>query len=356
MNPHESEENQPPQDPAQPGPQSQEAHDGLPQQYPTEQPQYDPGQAFVDPSMGQPDPNQQYVDPNQQYADPNQQYVDPNQATHDPGQAYVERPASPYDPNAAVPGPPPPITSGPPVPDPGPPEPAAAAPRRSPGRKMATSKRGGRRPATGRAGSRYQKPKPSYGGGITVMDVFLFLVACAMVTVIVFVVLPKDLSGVDGYPADPLVEKKDVRNLLAEGQKIMVDRKEKLEIAEKDVNKYLNFRLNGEQTGIMSSLVKFKGAYIDFTPGLAEIIVERELFGLPITMTSRVRPEKFQRQVVYRNAGWSIGKIDFNSRNIKPIIDMFIRMRIACKEEFEVLKQMNGVEFADNKVILDPVL
>lgn len=335
---------------APPEQQSQDVYQET-EQYPIKEPQYDPGQALVDPSMQPPEPRQAYADPNPAPQDHGQAYVDPNQLQHDPAQAFVD-PGSAYDPNAGVPGSPP-VGSVPPVPHPG----TAERVTRSPQRKMATSGRGPRRrPSTKRASSRYQKPKPSYGGGISVMDVFLFLVACAMIVVIVMVVLPKDLSGLKGHPIDPLLEKKDVRNLLAEGQKIMVERKQALEISEAEVNKYLNVRLQGDQEGIMSSLVKFKGAYFDFSPDLAEVIIERELLGMPITMTSRIRPEKFQRQVIYRNAGWSIGKIDFTSRNIKPIIDMFVRMRIACKEEYDVLLQMNGVRFEQDKVILDPVL
>ncbi|MDB2496951.1 hypothetical protein N9X25_07365 [Verrucomicrobiales bacterium] len=335
---------------APPEQQSQDVYQET-EQYPIKEPQYDPGQALVDPSMQPPEPRQAYADPNPAPQDHGQAYVDPNQLQHDPAQAFVD-PGSAYDPNAGVPGSPP-VGSLPPVPHPG----TAERVTRSPQRKMATSGRGPRRrPSTKRASSRYQKPKPSYGGGISVMDVFLFLVACAMIVVIVMVVMPKDLSGLKGHPVDPLLEKKDVRNLLAEGQKIMVERKQALEISEAEVNKYLNVRLQGDQEGIMSSLVKFKGAYFDFSPDLAEVIIERELLGMPITMTSRIRPEKFQRQVIYRNAGWSIGKIDFTSRNIKPIIDMFVRMRIACKEEYDVLLQMNGVRFEQDKVILDPVL
>lgn len=335
---------------APPEQQSQDVYQET-EQYPIKEPQYDPGQALVDPSMQPPEPRQAYADPNPAPQDHGQAYVNPNQLQHDPAQAFVD-PGSAYDPNAGVPGSPP-VGSVPPVPHPG----TAERVTRSPQRKMATSGRGPRRrPSTKRASSRYQKPKPSYGGGISVMDVFLFLVACAMIVVIVMVVMPKDLSGLKGHPVDPLLEKKDVRNLLAEGQKIMVERKQALEISEAEVNKYLNVRLQGDQKGIMSSLVKFKGAYFDFSPDLAEVIIERELLGMPITMTSRIRPEKFQRQVIYRNAGWSIGKIDFTSRNIKPIIDMFVRMRIACKEEYDVLLQMNGVRFEQDKVILDPVL
>lgn len=188
------------------------------------------------------------------------------------------------------------------------------------------------------------------------MGVFLFLIAIAMMAIVAFVVMPKDVSHVKGYPIDPLTEKKDQRNLLDEAQKVMVSRDKDLVISEAEVNAYLNHRLQGEQTGMMAALVKFRGVYVDFTPGFAEVIVERELFGLPITMTARVKPELFQRQVIYRPAGWSIGKIEFNSRNIKPIIGMFQRIRTTCQEEFSTMRQMADVRFEEDKVILDATL
>jgi hypothetical protein len=320
--------------------------------------QYDPGQALVDPGASYPEPQQAPADPGQAYPDPNQAYVDPNQAYADPGQAYVDPNQAYGDPNQGYSDPgrafvDPPVPTPPPVGSAPPAQLTSPAPRR----KVVTKRSGGRRPVKGgRPGSRYQKPQPNYGGGVSVMGVFLFLVAIAMMVIVTFVVMPKDVSHVKGYPIDPLKEKKDQRNLLDEAQKVMVSRDKDLVISEAEVNAYLNHRLQGEQTGMMAALVKFRGIYVDFTPGFAEVIVERELLGLPITMTARVKPELFQRQVIYRPAGWSIGKIEFTSRNIKPIIGMFQRIRISCQEEFNTMKQMADVRFEEDKVILDATL
>lgn len=189
------------------------------------------------------------------------------------------------------------------------------------------------------------------------MGVFLFLIALAMLAVVGVVLLPKDISSVKGYPVNPLTsEGGEPRNLLDEAQKVMISRDKDLVLSEEEVNRYLNHRLQGQQGGLMSSLVKFRGVYVDFSPERAEIIVERSIFGKPITLTSQIRTEKFQRQTLYRPAGWSIGKLEFTSRNIKPIIDMFFRMRLAFDEEYSTLRQMADVRFEENQVVLDATL
>lgn len=184
------------------------------------------------------------------------------------------------------------------------------------------------------------------------MTVFLTLVALAMLGIVAMVMMPKDLSAVKGYPVNPLSNETPA-NLLDQAQRVMIDREKAITFSEEDVNAYLNHRLQGEQGGAISALVKFKGVYVDFTPEHAEVIIEREIFGMPVTMSSKIRAEKFRRQVLYKSAGWSLGKIEFNSRNIKPVIEMFMRLRKTCMEEFTTMKQMADVRFEQDALVLD---
>ena len=321
----------------------------------------DPGQAHVDPGHAYADPGQVYYDPNQPYVDPNavydatqQAYVDPNQAYYDPNQAYVE-PGQGYaepDPGYASGG----VYDEAPEPSyqaPPPPPPPAV-------KKKVTSRAPQRRPSTPPRkvpGGGYSRPRPTYntGGGFSFMTVFLTLVAMGMLAVVVLVVLPRDMSPVAGYPVNPLTSGKP-RNLLAEAQKEMVSRTADLSFTEEEVNQYLNHRLQAEQTGPMASLVKFRGVYIDFTPGIADIIIERELFGMPLTMGATISTDKFRQQTIYRATNWQLGRIDLGKRNIKPVIDLFLRLRMSCLDEFQTLQQMVDVKFEENKVILDSTL
>lgn len=311
---------------------------------------YDPSQAYVDPAAGE-DPNQAYYDPNQAYADPGQAYVDSGQAYagYTEGQGgYVESDAgyAGYQTDAA------PSDGG--VYDEAPAPPPIAPPRAAPKKKV-THRAPQRKPVAGRnaPSSRRPAPKPvTYGGGISLMTVFLSIVALGMLAAVAMVVLPRDMSQVGGYPVNPLAGEKP-RNLLAEAQKIMIDRNAELALSEEEVNRYLNQRLQGEQKGPMAALVKFRGVYIDFASGTADIIVERELFGMPITMSAKLAAEQARGRAYYKQAGWTLGRIDLGARNVKPVIDLFLRLRGACLDEYHVIQQMSDVRFEENRLVLD---
>jgi len=321
------------------------------------QPYVDRGEtAYVDPGAGYVDPNQAYVDPNQAYVDPNQAYVDPNQAYVDPNQAYVD----PYQ-EAAAPPPPPAITQAPGIYDDAPatpdPEPAPAVPARRPrGAKKKVVRRGPQRKvATPRTSGRYTPPKKSYGEGFSMMTVFLSLAILGLIAVIAMMMMPKDMSHISGFPAK--METEGVpRNLLDEAQRLMINRGKELTISETELNTYLNQRLQGEQGGLLSSIVEFKGVYVDIAPETAEIFIERELFGFPVTMSSKVKAENFRGKLVYRPAGWSLGKLETEKRIMKPIVDLFKRLRTTCADEYQVMQQMHNVRFEDDKLVLDATI
>ncbi len=318
----------------------------------------DPNQAYVDPNQAYVDPNQAYVDPNQAYVDPNQAYVDPNQAYVDPNQAYVDPNQAYVDPNQAQEGvvpPPPAITPAAGVYDTNP-EPAPAPVPGTPAKKPAVGHRvQGRRPVTtsGRGRPAYKRPTnytPS-GGGISMMTVFMTLVALGMLGVVAMIILPREMGSIKGYPVTPM-GKEEPRNLLSEAQKLMTGTEGKVTFTEAEVNQYLNQRIEGSQGGPLGALVQFKGIYADFSNEQAEFLIEREIFGYPVTMSSKIKAEAFRGGLTFRPNGWTLGKIDLSTRNVKPVIEMFLRMRGAFLDEYQVLQTMANVSFEENKVTL----
>jgi hypothetical protein len=318
----------------------------------------DPAPAYLEP--GTYDPGAAFLDESQTYADPGQTYADPGQTYADPGQDYTE--TSGYV-DGGFDAPPPPVAP-PPAPFQGSvydEAPAASAPARVPATKKKVTRRGPRpKPVAGRGapGSRSRRPpqRPVYDSGFSMMTVFLGLVAIAMLGVVAMVFQPREMSEVAGYPSKVSLGGEKPRNLLEEAQRAMIDRSAVLVLSEEEVNRYLNHRLAGEQTGAMSAFVKFRGVYVDFSPGEAEIIVEREFFGMPMTMSARLRNERFRQQIVYKPSGWTIGKISLGARNVKPVIDLFLRMRDTCIDEYHVLQQMREVTFEQNQIALNPVI
>lgn len=299
---------------------------------------YDPGAALMDEHQAYVDPNQAYVEPTAEYEGAEHEYLDPNQQvdypepSHTSGGIYDDAPE--FTPQA----PPPPRLVKKKV--------TKRAPQRRP-----------HVPARKAPGAGHKRPRPTYSsdGGSSIMTVFLTLVALGMLAVVTYVVLPRDMTTVAGYPVNPLTSPKP-RNLLEEAQQAMITRTTALTFTEEEVNQYLNHRLQAEQTGPMAALVEFRGVYVDFTPGLADVIIERELFGMPLTMGVTISTDRFRQQTVYRATNWHLGRIDLEKRNIKPVIDLFLRLRMSCLDEFQALQQMADVKFEENQVILDATL
>lgn len=306
---------------------------------------YDPGAALVEEGGG-------YGYPGPEAAYPSAgDYQDPA-GSH----GYADSPGASGDPYASgdgglsdLPPPPPPVSrtaygQSAPVPS------RTAGPSRGRGSQRPPV----RRPVAGSQapGSRRVPPRPVYGGGVSVMTVFLSLIAIAMLAGVAMVILPKDMENVAGHPIDPLSTEKP-KNLLDEVQKIMIERKTALTFSEEEVNRYLNARVRGEQKGAMAALVKFRAVYVDFQPGTAEILIERELFGMPMTVGAQIGTDKFRNQTVFKPVGWSLGRVELGKHNVKPVVDLFIRLRGTLLDEYHALQQMVEVRFEENQVVLD---
>jgi hypothetical protein len=333
-------------------PEAGDAYEGVAPEYeayPAEATQYDPGAAFVDENQTYAAPEAAYYDPNQAYEDPAAVYGDPNQAYAGYPEGYVD-PAAGYEGHEtyAAPG------------DGGVYDEAPAPPPVAPRQSAAPKKKVGgrapqRKPVAGKNAPPSKRPvkKPVvYKEGISMMTVFLTVIALGMLAAVAMVVLPRDMSQVGGYPINPLAGEKP-RNLLAEAQKIMIDRNAELSLSEEEVNRYLNQRLQGLQKGPMAALVKFRGVYLDFAPGAADVIIERELFGMPITMSAKLTTEQTRGRAYYKPAGWTLGRVELGERNVKPVIDLFLRLRGTCLDEYHAIQQMSDVRFEDNRVVLD---
>lgn len=340
-------------------PETGESYEGLSSDYvayPSEPPSYDPGAALVDENATYGSPEVASYDPNQAYGDPASVYGDLDQAHPEFQQGYVDPAASgagyqsghaEYDPYAA------PSHGG--VYDESP-DPIPLAPSRSVAPKKKVGAHAPRRkPVSGKKAPSPRRPGPKpvvYGEGVSMMTVFLTVIALAMLAAVAMVVLPRDMSKVGGYPLNLLSDGKP-RNLLAEAQKIMIDRNAELSLSEEEVNRYLNARLQGEQKGPMAALVKFRAVYLDFAPGTAEVIIERELFGMPITMTAKLIVEQARGRAFYKPGGWTLGRVELGERNVKPVIDLFTRLRGACLDEYHAIQQMSDVRFEEDRVVLD---
>jgi hypothetical protein len=240
---------------------------------------------------------------------------------------------------------------------------AASAPRdrRSvpPRRGAAKTRRAVSQPAAGgKARTPYRRPTHSYSDGGSMMSVFLGLLTVGMLGLVAMVMWPRDLADIGGYVIDPIAAASAPakRNLLDEAQKLMIGRSAEMAISEMEVNTYLAERFKGEQGGLMGSFVSFKRVLVDFSPGKAEVIVLRELFGFPMTMSCKARIDEVRGSFIFTPSGWTIGHINLDSSNIKPVIDLFDRLKSSASEEFETMRNLTGVRFEDDVIVLDAAI
>lgn len=228
-----------------------------------------------------------------------------------------------------------------------------------PRRGAAKTRQPASRPAaSSRARTPYRRPTYAYSEGISMMSVFLGLLTVAMLGLVAMVMWPRDLTEIGGYVIDPIAAASAPakRNLLDEAQKLMIGRSAEMAISETEVNTYLADRFKGEQGGLMGSLVSFKRVLVDFSPGKAEVIVLRELFGFPMTMSCKARIDEVRGSFVFTPSGWTIGHINLDSANIKPVIDLFGRLKTSASEEFETMRNLTGVRFEDDVIVLDAAI
>ncbi|MEM7699898.1 MAG: hypothetical protein AAF236_15995 [Verrucomicrobiota bacterium] len=304
----------------------------------------DPGQALADSSGPYPGTGAQpTVDPNAGLAQPA-----PTPSPYEAPAAPSAAGAGVYDESGAAapaPVPPPPIITNP-AQQPGPAPAAAPINRPLTGGSPAR-----RRPA----GTRYQKKPKRTGEGFSFMTVMVALVAVAMLAAAVWALLPRDMSGVAGFPVNPLTDETPP-NLLAEVQGMMTSRGQSATYTEEEINAYINHRLDGDQGGMMSALFKYEGTFIDLRKNEAEVFVVRRIFGQPVTASAEVRVSQTRGKADFRTDNWTVGRWSLGAMNVKPLIGVFLRMRDTLDDEWIALLQMGNVSVEDGQVTLGSAL
>lgn len=186
------------------------------------------------------------------------------------------------------------------------------------------------------------------------MSVLMVLVGLGLAVVAVRALMPVPLTHLEGYPADTL-SNKEPRNLLAEAHKLIEQGQGNVTFTEQEVNDYFNYRLQGSQEGLFGSMMKVTGVYIDFKPNEAEIFLERSfpLFGRN-TMSTTVKSvfNRQQQRQFWSTSGGSIGKINLKSKNIQPVVGMFVRMSKVAAEELSVMSYMADIDIDEGKITL----
>lgn len=187
----------------------------------------------------------------------------------------------------------------------------------------------------------------------TPLSVLLLIVAIGLMVMMGLVLKPNaNLTKVNGYPAELLTS--EPRNLVAEIQAALDPKvtDKTLTYTEAEVNQYLSQRVKGKQGGILGGFVKFEGVYLDFEVNSIEIYIVRSVFGLPFTVSSRFNQVQAEYKTIWKAGGGSIGSFSMSTKQLKPIMEAFMRLKETCKDEYEAANAMTTMEFGDDQIVL----
>ncbi len=208
-----------------------------------------------------------------------------------------------------------------------------ATPRRRPPKQQApaAAETTHARP-TPRSASEPSKRGPSLG------NIAFLIVGLALLTVAVFLFLPKNLDQIKGYPFDPEQAPKPPVNLLRNAQDQLLERGGTFTVSEAELNTYLNQRLQRVQRGPLTAISDIRGVYLDLRPRQATAFVERRILGIPIVISSTWDYYLSKDSYVFECRSSSAGQMTFPGAMFRPIMMPFLRFAAACEREYEFLQ------------------
>lgn len=117
-----------------------------------------------------------------------------------------------------------------------------------------------------------------------------FIAATGLAVALYFAARPQDLSDVAGR--EPAAQARDLTQVL----KSAASRNLPVTLTEKELNAWLARRLAGRQEGPAAEKVAFQRVNVRLSEGLGEVIMTREVFGKPFTVSVFLTMERQENQ------------------------------------------------------------
>lgn len=217
------------------------------------------------------------------------------------------------------------------------------------------------------------KPKESPKRGCVARLLFWICAASSLLLAValVFMVLPQDLSDIDGYAESvPAAKPRDLTAVLQEA----VNRGHDVTLSEAEINRWVGQTLTVRQQGLMAGQVKLIRLGIRLQEGRVELVMERRLFGLTMThsMYLQVRVESdetssskevllhggpMQRFVPLLKRGGRFGSLVVPQGYLYLVKPAFFQLGEVYKKELHLIfRKMRDIKLEDGQVVLKPRL
>lgn len=215
-----------------------------------------------------------------------------------------------------------------------------------------------------------EKPQKSGGGCLgLLMKLFMLIFLVGLGAAVFYISQPQDLTDVGGYgPAAALALRKDIKTTLQNS----LDRGYEVTLSEEDINGYLSRTLAAKQNGLLGRSVTLDGAWVRLEDGRVEIVLERRIFGHPLTISSYVQISQTVSPTgttctegvlhggpylkdIPLNRGGRFGQLVVPQGFLHLVLPAFAGLAEAYKPEIDLaLGRMARIRIEKDKLILQP--
>ena len=174
------------------------------------------------------------------------------------------------------------------------------------------------------------------------------------------------MEGFRDYAGDE--KARDLHEVL----KNAVDRRYQVTLSESEINGWLGETIKIEQKGLLADHVKMSGVCVRLKDGVAEVIIERTVFGRRTTQSMFIQFKQtegatglrtevllhdgpFHSTVPYLRRGGRYGKLVVPQGYIYMIQPAYTELAEVCRDEIRLaFEEMAGISIEENQLVLNP--
>ena len=214
-----------------------------------------------------------------------------------------------------------------------------------------------------------EKPKGGCLGKLFGLLVFLAIVGLA--AALYFVSLPQDLSDLKGEVSSSRTATSPPRDMEAVLTK-SIEGDYSVILSEKELNDWLGRELELKQGGELSPWVSIKRVWVRLREDVAEIIVEREILGKPVTTSMFLKVDQqesakgvstqihlhgggFHESLPHPTRGGRFGQLTVPQGFLIMVMPEFQKIASLFEREIDLgFQRMARIKISDRKLELDP--
>jgi hypothetical protein len=125
-----------------------------------------------------------------------------------------------------------------------------------------------------------------------------------------------------------------------------------LRYSEDQVNGYVAYVLKGKQAALSKYYLKFERVVVAFEENSCRAIVQRSLFGLPLSTTTKFAPQLQNGALTAKTYGGAIGRLPIHPQLMQSAHFLFTDVRTALQREQKSLVKLGSLELHPKSLVV----